>query len=149
MNYSWYSARVVKLEWVISVDLKIFSSLGVITLGSVALYHPQCSANRGWVRSKRVEHFKYRVYSSDVMAAILVSQNNEMAAILLHILNESYGTLALFLFKHFLLFLALQHGRLSREWKHSIESQVLYSSSFTIEHNGAESSTFGTGLDSS
>ena len=41
----------------------------------------------------------YRSFSSDVMAAILVYQNNEMAAILV------YGTgISSFLFKYFVLF---------------------------------------------
>ena len=44
----------------------------------------------------------YRVFGRDVTAAILVSQNNEMAAI--GVPYESYGTSALFLFKSFPLF---------------------------------------------
>jgi hypothetical protein len=46
-----------------------------------------------------VNYYTYRSFSSDVTAAILVYQNNEMAAILV------YGTgISSFLFKYFVLF---------------------------------------------
>jgi hypothetical protein len=46
-----------------------------------------------------ISKYRYRSFSSDVTAAILVYQNNEMAAILV------YGTgISSFLFKYFVLF---------------------------------------------
>ena len=49
--------------------------------------------------AKNHQRYNYRSFSSDVTAAILVYQNNEMAAILV------YGTgISSFLFKYFVLF---------------------------------------------
>ena len=59
-----------------------------------------CTFNRGHLSScKILTELHYRSFSSDVTAAILVYQNNEMAAILV------YGTgISSFLFKYFVLF---------------------------------------------
>ena len=55
--------------------------------------------NMGHFRTRRRVKFFCRSFSSDVTAAILVYQNNEMAAILV------YGTgISSFLFKYFVLF---------------------------------------------